>query len=89
VQLSAWRFLQAVSDAEEAEAIACKEGLQLVATWCMQNAVLETDCSTIATMLAGKNGERAHSSLSSMRPLQPEIGCRSGRLSTREGRVIR
>jgi hypothetical protein len=28
-----------------------------------------------------------HSSLSSMRPLQPEIGCRSGRLSTREERV--
>lgn len=58
MQLSAWQFLQAFSDAEEAEAIACKEGLQLAATWCMQNAVLETDCSTIATMLAGKNGER-------------------------------
>jgi hypothetical protein len=57
VQLSAWQFLQAFSDAEEAEAIACKQGLQLAATWCMQNAVLETDCSTIATMLAGKNGE--------------------------------
>jgi hypothetical protein len=28
-----------------------------------------------------------HSSLSSMRPLQPDIGCRSGRLSTGEERV--
>jgi ribonuclease HI len=59
VLLSAWKFLQSGGAADEAEALSCKQGLTLAADWYAMNAVLETDCSTIAAMLAGKGGERS------------------------------
>jgi hypothetical protein len=51
VQLTAWKFISQCVSAEEAEALACKEGLELAAKWCRQGIILETDCGTIASML--------------------------------------
>jgi ribonuclease HI len=57
VLLTAWKDLQGLRDAEEAEALACREGLKLAADWCAQRAVLETDNCTIASMLTRRSGE--------------------------------
>jgi ribonuclease HI len=59
VILTAWRFALGEGSAEEVEAQACKYGLLLAAEWCPQKAVLVTDCSSVATMLASKNGGRS------------------------------
>jgi ribonuclease HI len=58
VQLTAWRFISQ-SSAEEMEALACKEGMDLAAKWCRQNIILETDCSTVASMLSVGSGMRS------------------------------
>jgi ribonuclease HI len=57
VQLSAWRFIPIGTGAEELEALACREGLTLAAAQRIQRAVLETDSSSIAAMLARKGGD--------------------------------
>lgn len=59
VLLSAWFFISAGSDAEEMEALACKEGLCLAAEWCNQRAILSTDCSTIAEILNSRDLRRS------------------------------
>lgn len=59
VLLTAWKDLQALRDAEEAETLACMEGLMLAADWCPQMAVLETDNCTIASMMTTRSGERS------------------------------
>ncbi|OEL18161.1 hypothetical protein BAE44_0020823 [Dichanthelium oligosanthes] len=60
VQLTAWRYVRSGRDAEEVEAMACKEGLLLTAQWCQQNAILETDCSSMVCMLAKREDLRSH-----------------------------
>jgi hypothetical protein len=40
------------------EATACMEGLMLAANWCPQSVILETDCSTVASMLVARDGGR-------------------------------
>jgi ribonuclease HI len=59
VILTAWNFFEAGGNAEEMEALACKEGLRLATECCPQEAILETDCSSIATMLKARNGGRS------------------------------
>jgi ribonuclease HI len=59
VQLTAWRFISQSTGAEEMEALACKEGMDLAAKWCRQNIILETDCSTVASMLSVGSGMRS------------------------------
>jgi hypothetical protein len=88
VVLSAWSFLQSRGTAEEVVAIACRDGLLLAAKWCQQSVVVETDCSTVAAMMASRSGEDQHSSLLLRRPLKRVIGFLDGLLSIGEERVI-
>ncbi|KAF8776631.1 hypothetical protein HU200_003355 [Digitaria exilis] len=47
VQLSSWQFVQNAASAEEVEALACKEGMRLVAEWGQQSTILETDWKVV------------------------------------------
>jgi ribonuclease HI len=58
VVLTAWSFFQSRGSAEEMEATACKEGLIIAADWCPQSVILETDYSTVTSMLAARDGGR-------------------------------
>jgi ribonuclease HI len=58
VQMMAWKFIEKGTSAEEIEALACKEGLTLVADF-NQSIILETDCVTIVAMLAEKSGQHS------------------------------
>jgi ribonuclease HI len=58
VVLAAKSFFRSWGTVEEMEATACKEGLMLAADWCPQRVILETDCSTVASMLAARDGGR-------------------------------
>lgn len=40
--------------------MADKEGLMLAAEWCDQKAILESDCSIVAGMLAKRDGGRSN-----------------------------
>ena len=60
VLLSAWFYLSSGRDAEEMEALACKEGLCLAAEWCNQPAMLSTDSSSVAGVLKARNVEHSH-----------------------------
>ncbi|WVZ69136.1 hypothetical protein U9M48_017972 [Paspalum notatum var. saurae] len=51
VLLSSCRYVYAGSDAEEIEALACKEGLSLEAEWINKRAILETDCKSVKEAL--------------------------------------
>jgi ribonuclease HI len=44
VLFSAWSFMDNVGSAEEAEALACWEGLRLAKEWIRQPVVVESDC---------------------------------------------
>jgi ribonuclease HI len=59
VLLTAWQYISRGANAEEVEAMACKEGLVLAAKWCRQCAILETDCASVAAMLAAESGLRS------------------------------
>jgi hypothetical protein len=54
VILSAWRFLEHVASAEEAEALAC-----LVTNWVRQPTVLESDCLSLIKSLHSPDPNRA------------------------------
>ncbi|WVZ62097.1 hypothetical protein U9M48_011882 [Paspalum notatum var. saurae] len=41
------RFSSHHVDAEEIDAVACKEGLSLAAEWINKRAILETDCKSV------------------------------------------
>jgi ribonuclease HI len=49
--LTAWRTLRWCHDAEEAEAMACLEGLRAAARWPDRVIILESDCSTVVGKL--------------------------------------
>jgi len=51
VKLAAWRVLRHCRDAEEAEAVACCEGITLAARWPDIPMTLETDCAWIVDSL--------------------------------------
>lgn len=59
VQLSSWQFVARAGNAEEMEALACRQGLGLAAEWGQQNTVLETDSSSMANMLLKRDGSRS------------------------------
>jgi ribonuclease HI len=54
VILSAWRSLQHIALAEEAEMEACLQGLPLVAEWIRQPVCIETDCATLIQAITRK-----------------------------------
>ncbi|OEL30316.1 hypothetical protein BAE44_0008666, partial [Dichanthelium oligosanthes] len=39
--------------------LACKGDLQLPAEWCRRNVVLETDCSSLVSMLGKREGQKS------------------------------
>lgn len=61
VQLSSCKVVDNVNvgDAEEMEALACRQGLSLAAEWGKQNTVLETDSISVANMLAKRVGSQS------------------------------
>jgi hypothetical protein len=59
VILTSWSFLQVGGNAEEMEVLACKEGPRLTVELCPQDAIMEIDCSSVATMLKARNGGRS------------------------------
>jgi len=49
--ITAWSYISKGIDAEEIEALACREGLKLAVEWCKQRLILELDCrSLVGTM---------------------------------------
>jgi ribonuclease HI len=58
VLLSAWKSLQHVASAEEAEAEACLQGLKLVAEWIRQPACVEADCATLIQAINRREEDR-------------------------------
>jgi hypothetical protein len=61
VILSAWKYLSQCSSAEEAELLACREGLLLLLAhhWCHGPLILESDCSNCIVGLADDNINRS------------------------------
>ncbi|CAN6177270.1 unnamed protein product [Urochloa humidicola] len=57
--LTAWKFIPAAADAEEMEALACWEGIKLAAEWTRNKAVLETDCSSLVSLLGRDTAHRS------------------------------
>jgi hypothetical protein len=45
-------------DVEETET-PCRKGLMLAAAWCPQNVVVEKNCSSFASMLSRRSGQRS------------------------------
>ena len=61
VLLTAWSYISKGSDAEEIEALACREGLKLAVEWCKQRLILESDCRSLVETM--KKWERNRSQL--------------------------
>ncbi|CAL5097923.1 unnamed protein product [Urochloa decumbens] len=59
VLLTAWKEVNGCTDAEELEALACKEGLSLAAEWTQGRSVLESDCSTLVPLFGDREGRRS------------------------------
>jgi ribonuclease HI len=59
VVLSAWKFLSRCSSPEEAEAMACLEGIRLAVEWMGKPTRLESDCLTIINCLREGDARRA------------------------------
>ena len=59
VLLSAWKSIHGVATAEEVEALACREGLHLVAEWIHKPTILESDCSRVISYLSQRQKQRA------------------------------
>lgn len=59
VLLTSWRFLRKCAAAEEAELLACCEGLKIVAEWLPMPVILESDCATVIARLQAKGEERS------------------------------
>jgi ribonuclease HI len=58
-KLASWRLLRHCRDAEEAEAIACYEGIVLAAQWPHVPLMLETDCAVVAAKLKSNGQDRS------------------------------
>ena len=56
--LTAWKSIQGAA-AEEVEALACREGLDLTAEWIHKPMILESDCSRIIGYLSQRQKQRA------------------------------
>jgi hypothetical protein len=54
VTLAARRVMTGCSDAEEAELMACREGLNLAFQWIDEPIVLETDCLSVCNAIKSK-----------------------------------
>ncbi len=59
VLLSSWKFLRRCVSAEEAELLACYEGLKLAAEWIPMPVMLEYDCATAIARLLSTTEERS------------------------------
>jgi hypothetical protein len=59
VVFTAWKYIARGGDAEELEAMACKEGLVLASEWCTGGIVLESDCIFLKNLFGKRNGERS------------------------------
>jgi ribonuclease HI len=59
VLISSWRTLDHIVSAEEAEALACLEGMRLVMEWVQLPVLVETDCSTLVQALGKSVTNRA------------------------------
>jgi ribonuclease HI len=57
--LIAWRILHWCHDAEEAEAMACLEGLRAASRWPDQVVILESDCLTVLGKLREEGPDRS------------------------------
>jgi hypothetical protein len=51
---SAWRIMDHLASAEEAEALACLEGVRLATNWLSQPAVVESDCLGLLRAVTSK-----------------------------------
>ncbi|CAO2163808.1 unnamed protein product [Urochloa humidicola] len=58
-ELTAWRLLKHCRDAEEAEALACLEGLGLAMRWPDHSLTLETDCASVISKVTSKSPDRS------------------------------
>lgn len=59
VLLTSWRIISHCGSAEEAEATACWEGVNLAAEWVKKPLILETDCANLVSMLTSSGFDRA------------------------------
>ncbi|RCV42220.1 hypothetical protein SETIT_9G199100v2 [Setaria italica] len=57
--LTDWRWLRQCRDAEEAEALACLEGIRMASRWPDRAVILESDCSTVIGKLRVEGLERS------------------------------
>ena len=53
------KYLAHGSGAEEVEALACREGMQLAAEWCPSKVILESDCNYVVGLLRHGNFQRS------------------------------
>jgi ribonuclease HI len=58
-KLLAWRVLFNCQDVEEAEAIACLEGIRLSSRWPQMEIVVETDCASVVEKANMKQADRS------------------------------
>jgi ribonuclease HI len=54
VHVAAWRTITNVASAEEAEALACLDGIRLAVEVTSSPTVVETDCSTLVQAMNGQ-----------------------------------
>ncbi|GJN03588.1 hypothetical protein PR202_ga21051 [Eleusine coracana subsp. coracana] len=75
--LTAWRILFYCGSAEEAEIIACVEGIKMASRWPECDFMLETDCEAAVHKLAhkGQCGRRLYG-----KQLRRGIVCMAGKL---------
>ncbi|GJN25401.1 hypothetical protein PR202_gb13223 [Eleusine coracana subsp. coracana] len=59
VLLSAWRVFFEGDSAEEVEARACQEGIDMAAEWIRGQVILESDCATVIQALKNKEPNRS------------------------------
>jgi ribonuclease HI len=59
VLLAAWRTRANVASAEEAEALACLEGIRLAVEWARLPTEVETNCATLVKAVNGIGTSRA------------------------------
>jgi ribonuclease HI len=57
--MTAWRLLTHCLDAEEAEALACLEGIRMAGRWPETEMILEADCSTVIKKFKAEEPDRS------------------------------
>ncbi|GJN09880.1 hypothetical protein PR202_ga27928 [Eleusine coracana subsp. coracana] len=58
--ISSWRLLPRCVSSEEAELLACREGLMLARQWTKLPLILESDCANYVTAMQWPDGSRSH-----------------------------